>query len=217
MWDHRPGNGVRISHNEIHDTPYTAIACGGDDHVIESNLIHHAMQKLKDGAGIYITFCKRVTLQGNFVRDIAEVGGYGSSAYYLDEQAEDCLVEGNLSLRVPRPSHNHMAKKNTIRGNVFICEGDASLTFPKSTDFRFEKNVISAGGKIGFSNPEAITEAQANVLYSAIGTIEGAPEGSITEDPLLSVSENGVVTYKGDSRALKVEIAPLDVSKAGRR
>lgn len=211
------GNGVRIAHNDIHDAPYTAIACGGDDHLIESNLIHHAMQELKDGAGIYITFCKRVMLRGNFIRDIAEVGGYGSSAYYLDEQAEDCLVEGNLSLRVPRPSHNHMAKNNTIRGNVFVCEGDATLTFPKSTGFRFEKNAIYARGKIAFSNPAAITEATTNVLFSATGTIEGAPEGSNTEDPLLSVSENGVVTYEGDSPALKLGIAPLDVSGAGRR
>ncbi len=211
------GNGVQIAHNEIHDTPYTAIACGGDDHLIESNLVHHAMQELKDGAGIYITFCKRVTLRGNFIRDIAEVGGYGSSAYYLDEQAEDCLVEGNLSLRVPRPSHNHMAKNNTIRGNVFICEGDATLTFPKSTDFTFEENVICAEGKIAFSNPEAITEATANVLFSATGTIEGAPEGSIAEDPLVSVSENGVVAYHVDSPALKLGIAPLDVRGAGRR
>ena len=210
------GKGVQIAHNEIHDTPYTAIACGGDDHVIEGNLIYRAMQVLKDGAGIYITFCKRITLRGNFIHDIAEVGGYGSSAYYLDEQAEDCLVEGNLALRVPRPSHNHMAKNNAIRGNVFICEGDASLTFPKSTGFAFEMNVIYAKGKVAVSNPEAITEASGNVVFSADGTIEGAPEGTTMADPLVSVSENGLVTYDPASPALKLGIGPLDVRGAGR-
>ena len=57
---------------------------------------------------------KRVVLRGNYIHDIVDMGGYGASAYYLDEQAEDCLVEGNLSVRVARPSHNHMARKNTL-------------------------------------------------------------------------------------------------------
>ena len=52
----RDGQTCRIEHNTVHDTPYTAIACGGDDHRIEHNRIYAAMQALHDGAGIYITF-----------------------------------------------------------------------------------------------------------------------------------------------------------------
>ena len=107
----RDGQTCQIEHNTIHDTPYTALACGGDDHRIEDNRIYQAMQVLHDGAGIYITFCKRVVVRGNYIHDIVDTGGYGASAYYLDEQAEDCLVEDNLSVRVARPSHNHMARK----------------------------------------------------------------------------------------------------------
>ncbi|MBI2201967.1 MAG: right-handed parallel beta-helix repeat-containing protein, partial [Armatimonadetes bacterium] len=154
VWIH--GERAEVSHNEIHDTPYTAIAGGGHDHRIERNLIYKAMEALHDGAGIYITFCKGVTLRQNIIRDIIETGGYGASAYYLDEQAENCLVEGNLSLRVNRPSHNHMAKSNVIRGNVFLVEGEAKLTFPRSSEFTLERNVICATGKIRIDNPHRL-------------------------------------------------------------
>ena len=207
------GSANRIIRNEIHHTPYTAIAVGGDDHKIESNLIHHAMLVMKDGGGIYITFCKRVTLRGNFIRDIDEVGGYGSSAYYLDEQAEDCLVEGNLSLRVPRPSHNHMAWSNTIRNNVFICEGDANLTFPKSKDYTFEKNIIIAKGTVKFSQAEAITAGAGNIIFATAieGTILGVTEG----DPLISGAEEGKIVFGEGSPAGELGIEAIDVSGAG--
>ena len=209
------GRANRISHNTIHDCPYTAIAAGGDDHRIESNLMYRAMLELKDGAGIYITFCKRVTVRGNLIRDIAEVGGYGSSAYYLDEQAEDCLVEGNLALRAPRPSHNHMARNNTIRNNVFVCEGDAILTFPKCEGFTFERNVIYAPGKVTFSNPEAIAQGADNIIFAGAGIIEGEPPGVLAGDPLLTGLEEGKVGFGEGSPAIGRGVQPVDVSGAG--
>jgi len=209
------GQRARVSHNEVHDTPYTSIAAGGEDHQIESNLIYHAMKELHDGAGIYITFCKRITLRGNFIRDIVDTGGYGASAYYLDEQAEDCVVEGNLSLRVSRPSHNHMAKNNVIRNNVFVTTGDMTLTFPKSTGFTFERNVLSSAGKISLANPAAIATSAENFLFSATGMVEGAPPGSFLADPLLEVAESGKCRFKADSPAAGLGIPALDVSGAG--
>jgi len=226
------GKGNTLAHNAVHDTPYTAIACGGDDHLVEANRIHSAMKELHDGAGIYITFCKRVTLRGNFIHDITDTGGYGASAYYLDEQAEDCLVEGNLSLRVVRPSHNHMARKNTLRGNVFVSDADATLTFPRSAGYRLEKNVIVATGKIVFSNPAAVAAFEDNVVFSRAGKVEGQPlrdysptgagplkagEGLVLADPRLSVTEAGKVAFAPDSPAHKLGITSLDVSRAGPR
>ena len=226
------GQRHHIVHNTIHHTPYTAIASGGQDHRIEHNRIHHAMEKLHDGAGIYITFCKRIVLRGNFIHDIADTGGYGASAYYIDEQGEDCLVEGNLSLRVARPSHNHMARRNTLRNNVFICDGDAALTFPKSSEYRLERNVIVAGGKVRFTNPAAITAMPANIVFGAKGGVEGvrlhgyqskgtgplkAGEGTLLTDPLLAEFERGVVRFAPDSPAARLGIKPIDVSRAGHR
>ena len=226
----RDGQRCHIEHNTIHDTPYTAIACGGDDHRIEHNRIYRAMQVLHDGGGIYITFCKRVVLRGNYIHDIVDTGGYGASAYYLDEQAEDCLVERNLSVRVARPSHNHMARKNTLRNNVFVCDGDAAMTFPRSSDYCLEKNVIVAGGKIRITRPEAISQAVGNIVLSKSGKIEGVKleayrqagaepiesgGGWLLADPKLVEYESGKLRFAADSPAGRLGIKAIDVSGAG--
>jgi len=215
----RHERGVTFAHNHVHDTPYTAIAASGDRHTIEANLIERAMQTLHDGAGIYITFCRKVVVRGNFIRDIADTGGYGASAYYVDEQAEGCLVEGNLALRVKRPSHNHMARRNTVRNNVFVVTGDATLTFPKSSDYTFERNVIRATGAITFTHPAAVTGFAGNVLFSGTGKVVGPElrDGSILAEPKLIEFETGKVRFAADSPAHRLGIEPIDVSGAGPR
>ncbi len=225
------GKDNEINHNEIHDTPYTAINWGGERNRIENNLIYRAMLELHDGGGIYCFAGNGLVLRGNFIRDIPETGGYGSSAYYLDERSENCLVEGNLSLNVGRPSHNHMAKNNTIRNNVFICSEDARFTFPRSSDFVFEKNIVYAKGKIVFDNIDAITTFRDNIMYSTKGQVQGnkmsrysrtgseqlQPEDNIFADPLFIEFEKGKVSFAAQSPAVKLGIEPIDVSGAGRR
>jgi hypothetical protein len=226
------GKDSLYSHNEIHDAPYTAINCGGQNNRIEHNLIYRAMTELHDGGGIYCFAGNGLVLAGNFIRDIADTGGYGSSAYYLDERSQNCLVEGNLSIGIVRPSHNHMADNNTIRNNVFISSEDASLTFPRSSGYTFEKNIIVAEGKIIFDNPEGITTWKDNCLFSRAGKIEGnkldrytrtgaselKPDGgNVFADPLLAEFDKGIVTFAPDSPAARSGIKPIDVSGAGPR
>jgi len=225
------GKDNEISHNEIHDTPYTAINWGGERNRIENNLIYRAMLELHDGGGIYCFAGKGLVLRGNFIRDIPDTGGYGSSAYYLDERSENCIVEGNLSIRVARPTHNHMAKNNTIRNNVFICDEDARFTFPRSSDFVFERNIVYAKGKIVFDNTNALTTFKKNILYSTEGKVQGnkmsrysrtgseqlQPDNNLFADPLLVEFEKGRVSFAAQSPATKLGIEPIDVSNAGPR
>ena len=226
------GRDCLISHNEIHDCPYTAINCGGERNRIEHNLIYHAMKELHDGGGIYCFAGKDLVLRGNFIRDIIDTGGYGASAYYLDERSENCLVEGNLSVGILRPSHNHMAKGNTIRNNVFISDADARITFPKSSNYTFEHNVIQAKGQIVLDNPDAITTLRNNMLFSAEGKIQcrrlkdysqagdysfEADGENLTADPHIIEFEKGWIRFAADSPAPKLGIKPIDVSGAGPR
>ena len=205
---------------------------GGRNNRIEHNLIYHAMQELHDGAGIYCFAGKGRILRGNFIRDINDTGGYGASAYYLDERSENCLVEGNLSVGIVRPSHNHMAKNNTIRNNVFISDADVRLTFPKSSNYTVEKNIICAKGNIILENPDAVTALRNNVFFSAEGTVQcrklknysrvgsyqlKAEDGNLLVDPLIVEFEKGTVRFAPDSPAGKLGIKPIDVSGAGRR
>ena len=226
------GRNCEISHNEIHETSYTAINWGGQNNRIEHNLIYHAMQELHDGAGIYCFAGKGLVLRGNFIRDIIDTGGYGASAYYLDERSENCLVEGNLSVGIVRPSHNHMAKNNTIRNNVFISDADARLTFPKSSNYTVEKNIICAKGNIVLENPDAVTRLRNNVLFSTEGIVQcrklknyshsgtyqlEAGNGNLLVDPLIVEFKKGTVRFAPDSPAGRLGIKPIDVSGAGRR
>jgi hypothetical protein len=226
------GSGCRIVHNHVHHAPYSAVTCGGANHRIEHNRIHHAMQQLHDGGGIYCFAGRDLVLRGNFIHDIVDTGGYGASAYYLDERSEGCLVEGNLSVNVVRPSHNHMAKGNTIRNNVFINGGDLRLTFPRSSNYIFEKNVLRAGGRIRFENFEAIGTAADNILFSEQGTVEcrkldryrqsgdytlESDGANLLADPELISFKTGKVEFAPDSPAGELGIAAIDVRDAGPR
>jgi len=226
------GKDCCVTHNHVYRTPYSAVTCGGQGNILEGNRIHHAMQELHDGAGIYCFGGKGLVLRGNFIYDIVDTGGYGASAYYLDEQCEGCTVEKNLSINVARPSHNHMAKNNTIRNNVFVSDGDMQITFPRSSGYTFEENVLYAGGRITFDNYEGITTAAANILFSGEGKVECrkldqysrigsyALEPNRTNaqtDPLLTAYRLGKIEFAPDSPSRELGIEPIDVSDAGPR
>lgn len=226
------GRDSLVAHNHVHHAPYSAINYGGQNTRIEANRIHDAMLELHDGGGIYCFGGKNLVLRGNYIHDIIDTGGYGASAYYLDEQSEGCLVEGNLSVNVMRPSHNHMAKGNTIRNNVFINEGDLRLTWPRSSDYRVEKNILWATGRIVFDNREGITTLAGNILHSVAGKVEckkldqysqtgeypmQAGAANVLADPKLIAYRDGQVQIAPDSPAHALGIEPIDVSGTGPR
>jgi Right handed beta helix region len=224
------GRGNVVSHNEVHDCSYTAINYGGVTNIIEDNLIYHCMKVLHDGAAIYLFAAKGCVIRGNLARDITDTGGYGASAYYLDERSTGCVVERNLSLRVNWPSHNHMATNNIIRDNVFIVTDNARLTFPRSSGYTVEGNVLYATGKILIQNPAAVTTWSHNLFYSGVGqierealkkyaragVIEGPPTNTVVADPRFMDWQNGDYRYQADSPVRRLGIAPIDVRHAGR-
>ncbi|MFO8015122.1 MAG: right-handed parallel beta-helix repeat-containing protein [Phycisphaerae bacterium] len=229
---HGRGKGARIVHNTVHETTYSAVNVSGEDVRIEANHLYRAMLVLHDGGGIYTFAPKRLVMRGNFIHDIPDTGGYGSSAYYLDERAEDCVVERNLSVRVQRPSHNHMAKNNTIRENVFIADGPMRLTFPRSEGFTFARNVLVAEGDITFNGTNAVTTWGRNVFFADGGKVVGQrieryatkgtealpADAALLADPkLLPGWEKGVVKFADDSPVRELGIEDLDVSSAGVR
>ena len=158
---------------------YSAINYGGRSNVIEGNLIYDCMKVLHDGAAIYVFGAKGTVLRGNLARDFADSGGYGASAYYLDEQCSGCVVEGNVSLRVNWPLQNHMATNNIIRDNLFVVEGDAKIAFARSTEYTFARNVLYATGRIRFEGTNAVATWTDNLLYPAGGGLNAWRSTSI--------------------------------------
>lgn len=224
--------GVTIRNNEIHDTPYTGISCGGAGHVIDGNLVYRVMQVLGDGSGIYVTFCRGLVLRNNLVRDIKEAPHSGSSAYYLDEQTDDTLIENNVSLGVARPVLCHMSKNNTFRNNIFIVTGPGRIFLPRCKDLRFEKNIMVADGEISIVNFDAISSFENNILFSKTNSVLAVMQDPATyaesgsapmdesgtsrfDDPGVLSWKNGKIIFKPDSLAEKTGIKPVDGSEAG--
>ncbi|MFA6471943.1 MAG: right-handed parallel beta-helix repeat-containing protein [Candidatus Latescibacterota bacterium] len=144
------GDNNLISHNELYDTPYSAICYGGNYSIIESNTFTKTMTVLNDGAAIYFGGSKGIIVRGNIVRGSR---GHGPAhAYYMDEKADSCIVENNIAVNTMWPTHNHMTLNCFIRNNVFIDEGNQTLSFPRSFGMTFEKNILIAK-EITFQTP----------------------------------------------------------------
>lgn len=178
------GEKLHVSRNEIHDVPYSGIVGGGKDHLFEQNLIYRVMRELHDGAAIYGNLANCV-LRGNIVRDVVEVGkGFGASAYYLDEGAHDCLIERNVAVGVPMPTHNHITRNITIRNNVFITDKDMTVSFARSIGCTFQGNTLFAPGNVRINHPHGAKVWKDNVIYrNGLGK-SGAPQAFTIDDAM---------------------------------
>jgi hypothetical protein len=227
------GQRNRFAGNEIHDTTYSALIANGNGHLIEGNLIYRAMRELHDGAGIYITYCNNITVRGNVVRDITDIGSYGAWAYYFDEQARDCILENNLSVNVAGPVQLHMTTHSIVRDNVFITPGNAKVSMARTTGPVFERNIIHAGGEILFRFPNNGMPAMPNnIFFSKTGQVisehldeysvkEKLPlelrDGSIAGDPQFVRIERGEFGFQSGSPAPALGIKPLMVPQTNRQ
>jgi len=135
IWGGLVSNTI-IDHNEIRDLPYTGISIGWmwnpdptpcRENTINANHIHHIMNKLSDGGGIYCLGLQpgsRIT--NNLIHDVTvNAGRAESNGMFLDEGITDLLVENNIVYNIARsPLRFHRAKQNTVRNNVFVCGDD---------------------------------------------------------------------------------------------
>jgi hypothetical protein len=186
----RPGDekGFHLYRNEIHDTPYSGIIGSGGGHLIEENLISRVMREMHDGGAIYGGMRNSI-LRGNMVRDVVKMGeGYGVSSYYLDEGAQDCIVERNVSIGVERPTHNHIARNLIIRDNVFIAETNMTLSFQRSGGCTFSGNTLFVPGKITINQPSAIKVWTNNIVFRDSVDKPGPPQPFTIDDAMPPVA-----------------------------
>ena len=123
---------TEVSSNEIRHLPYTAVSVGWnwtaaptvcEGHLITSNHIHHVMQTLSDGAGIYTLGRQPGTiLRGNVIHDIAvNAGRAESNGIFMDEGSSEMLVESNVIYNIAKsPIRFHKAGKNMVRNNQLV-------------------------------------------------------------------------------------------------
>lgn len=202
------GNKLHIYRNEIHDAPYSGIIAGGGSkgNVIEENLIYRVMRELHDGAAIYGNM-NACIIRGNVVRDVVEVGkGFGASAYYLDEGARDCIIERNVAHGVPMPTHNHIARNITVRDNVFIADGDMTVSFQRSVGCTFERNTLFVPGKLTVRQPNGIRAWKNNVIYRGGAGKDSMPQPFTISDTVPTDPAPGRKAHSASAE--RVAVAP---------
>jgi hypothetical protein len=118
---------IDIQHNEVAYTNYTAISVGYGwtstvnamaTNKINNNDIHHAVQILADGAGIYTLSNQQPNsqMQYNYLHDYqtSQWADYGSLGIYLDEQTSGYAIAHNAMVNAPSGVAQNAAGTNTI-------------------------------------------------------------------------------------------------------
>lgn len=136
------GVGNTASHNLIHDCPHQGILLGGNDNLVEYNLIHHTNLGSEDTGGLYMS-SRNYTMRGNVIRYnvFHHIGGFGKAnswhpvkngrvkfeyphftwGVYLDAPESGDRVYGNLFYSVPVCAmFNHQGNDNTWENNIVV-------------------------------------------------------------------------------------------------
>lgn len=122
-----------LRNNIIFNLPYTGISVGWmwspvptpcRENIISGNHIHHIMQSLSDGGGIYMLGLQPGSkITGNLIHDVnLNVGRAESNGMFLDEGTTDVEVTGNLIYKIAKsPIRFHRANSNLVQDNVLFC------------------------------------------------------------------------------------------------
>lgn len=160
VWVGLSNNNI-LTHNLIRHLPYTGMSVGVlfddeespcHDNVIERNHIHHVMQVMADGGGIYTLGRQPGTmLIQNLVHSIPESAGSGASVgVFCDQGSTSISVSSNAFHSIDAtPVKFNFAGANTVINNIFILAGGTV-------------------GPIAFSN---MNPAKVTVVFNATSTM----------------------------------------------
>jgi hypothetical protein len=152
-----------IKNNEISHLPYSGISIGWEwspiptpcrDNVIDGNHIHHIMQILSDGGGIYMLGLQPGSkILNNNIHDVEiNAGRAESNGMFLDEGITDVIVENNLIYNIAKsPLRFHKATTNLVKDNYLFCTDDNPPIRYNRTN---EEDIKKVGNKVYFDTDE---------------------------------------------------------------
>lgn len=154
-----------IKNNEIFNLPYTGISIGWmwstettpcQENIIDGNHIHHIMNSLSDGGGIYMLGLQpKSVLKNNHIHDVKKnAGSAESNGMFLDEGITDVRVENNLIYNIAKsPIRFHKATKNIVEGNFLFCQdGNPPIRYNRTKEEDIQKinNEVLVKGQLGY-------------------------------------------------------------------
>ena len=156
------GCGNRAANNLIHHGSTGAVSYGGNEHLLELNEIHDVCIHYSD-VGVFYTgrdwSSRGNVVRWNYIHDIANNDGSGSSAIYLDDCDSGDTVVGNIVFGgVRRGVLLGGGRDNTIRGNIFIdlpigihvdARGPRGITLDKPGSW----NLLAKCERVGYLSP----------------------------------------------------------------
>ena len=158
-----------IAHNEIRFLPYTGASVGWmwnpdvtpcKENIIENNHIHHVMQVLSDGGGIYtLGYQPGMILRGNLIHDIPlNAGRAESNGMFLDEGTTNIIIENNAFYGIDKsPLRFHKAGVNRVKNNFLeMSPGNLPIRYNRTEENDIKQN----NNKIIFIEAGTIDEFQ---------------------------------------------------------
>ncbi|MFA6109187.1 MAG: right-handed parallel beta-helix repeat-containing protein [Candidatus Latescibacterota bacterium] len=138
------GVGNAVAHNEIYHAPHAAILYGGNDHLIEYNLIHHVVRWSSDAGAIYTG--RDWTGQGTVIRYncLYDIGDAPNSpdGIYFDDAHSGQTAYGNLLVNVRKFAFLiGGGRDNVVRDNIIVDAGKMAVHF----DARARDGFVSDG------------------------------------------------------------------------
>ncbi len=124
------GVGHIARHNELYNAPHQAIAIGGNNMLLEYNIIHHVCLTGDDAAACYKG--RDPSKRGNVIRwnywhDIGSPRGHGNAAIYFDDGDGGEMVYGNIFVNCGDPGKGsfgtifcHGGHGNFAENNIFV-------------------------------------------------------------------------------------------------
>ena len=142
-------DGTVITRSEIAHHPYTGVSVGWQwnpsptacaNNQVVANHIHHCMQILSDGGGIYTLGRQPGTrLARNHIHDIPlNAGRAESNGMFLDEGTTELVIEGNLIHDTVRsPFRFHKARENLVKDNIVTLREGVPIVRYNATDEKY--------------------------------------------------------------------------------
>ncbi|MBI2300125.1 MAG: right-handed parallel beta-helix repeat-containing protein, partial [Armatimonadetes bacterium] len=127
---HLAGVGNLAAHNLIHDAPHMAIGIGGNDMVVEYNVIHDVTTATDDSGALYKgrdPSCRGNVIRYNFWHHIGSPLGHGTAAVYFDDGDGGDQVIGNVFYQCGDPGRGSFGTVFSHGGHDLLAEGNVFI------------------------------------------------------------------------------------------